>query len=525
MAKRKRSGSDGSEAPVFIYETRSSARRSLNASTDPRKYPNVRDTNTPTTEDTAESTDSHDSPSSSRTSSNVHESALKQASEFSTETKVTHQERADVDALSPGTSKTSPDGSPDRPGRRRKPTQKAAELAANSSSKLFKTTGTSQVKRKDIDADSLDQVPAADSSAPISSSVAEEVTQRVTDRQTVKQISDVEQSVKYEDGGTVHEAPVQDHVTEKNPDSDVMPHHSSIRGSSVKKLHTPSTTVAGEEGSTPNTTEQPYPEKRATRPRRLKQTSGSNQPGGLATTKLSPRSTRTGPATSKLSASNTDIEPTNMTSPRKTPLNRSTKPVKALSGRNRVTQKSESSIASIKGHPPASSSEAQTRADKISKDHPKQSTDANELKSSTPVPPNEPKRPLTRIKFKPLRPPEPNNTGPKPSAVTPKHTTILHQSRSTSNKPATQPPSCNLACLSDSTLFYLWAKITVEHADLADDLCRLDEKSSVSDEDEEMKRLRGRLDEILQGFCECQHGKVPTVEEGKKGNSSSYLVA
>lgn len=135
-------------SPVFIYSTRSSTRRSLNVKTDEVSDQVSTYTSTPTSLATDRSMDLQASPSSSRTSHSVIEPVSTPKIPFlhfkmPPKTKKNQTPRAKTD-LGPDPSIETTITEQQRPGRTRKPTQKAAELAANIGSKLYKSVHSRQ---------------------------------------------------------------------------------------------------------------------------------------------------------------------------------------------------------------------------------------------------------------------------------------------------------------------------------------------------------------------------------------------
>lgn len=66
----------------------------------------------------------------------------------------------------------------------------------------------------------------------------------------------------------------------------------------------------------------------------------------------------------------------------------------------------------------------------------------------------------------------------------------------------------------------MWAKISIEHEDLAEDLCAIEGtdysgESFEKDKSEETRKVRGRLNVLMAGFCLC--GKSDAVRGKEVG--------
>lgn len=376
-----------------------------------------------------------------------------------TKAKLTQKDQAESVAVSPVTSKASTNGTPNRPGRRRKPTQKAAELAANSSSKLFKSIATKQINDDgtsfaDGDHDFEGERVSRDEDTVTPAPASEEAARKVTEQGGIEKVSGSAPDNEIDDGPS-------DQTTVER--SNIGTTNSRPQKRRSKRIPQSTDEASVYKGKNVNT--------RATR--------SKNKPPAMEA--------HITPSDSVLIAESTE---------------------------------------------PSTDSPSAVTKDKI-QDYPSPS----KSKEATPPPKNSSPK-----KKKPKRPPEKTVEPTDPNTLTnipsePKTIIIATStSTSTSHKPTrikfkplqatittalagyTSLP-CKLSCLSDSTLFYMWAKIAIEREGLADAICSLEDEFDTN-MSEEARKLRGKLNGVMAEFCECgRSGGIKSDGKAKKDNT------
>lgn len=499
MARVSLPDSSGSLLPISTYSTRSALRKSLNIETDTTSEQHFTDTSTPSTPSVDRSTDLQESPASSQTSSNIVDTSytnisLADSATMPPKAKPAKGQRTRATST-PDSSLPTTETKPDRPGRARKPTQKAAELAADGNSKLFKSI-TERQPSKDID-DGDDEDSHGDfDPLPIDESGGSAVKASGTPKKNIP--GAVKQQAASEPvglsptrigSGRKRRRTAEPEAQEKSAPKKTKPTRTRVTRS---QSQTPAFETA--EGTSIAT-----PEIKTIKPsKKRKHTEESDAVQEAPTKKTKTVDAEVNRTKSKMSV----VESVSTVSDPAQAPDTTTKPIRVTRTRKIKTEEPIEDTPAPQSSPKEPSSATKpVRTTKKCKDETQKSTE--EAIEPTSTQQKSTKRPRSTIKSNSqtpntTAPPAPPTTQPTRLKLTLKPPT---PTTSTAKKGQTGLP-CGLSCLKNERLFYMWAVIATEHEELADEVGAW--PGFETDKRSEVWPLKARWNEVLMGFCECE---------------------